>query len=92
MYLADGDDGLEQSAAVQGAPLAVGHGLGPVPDDHMVMELRVTRAAVVVGERGGHHPLDVLLDDAVLAGTGVKEVPFRVGQRVVDGAHVARGR
>ena len=63
--LRQGHDLLVEAAAVKRAPLPVRARPGAVPDDHMVVQLRVAGAAVVVRERRRNHPLDVLLKHAV---------------------------
>ncbi len=74
--------GLEQRPGVEGAPAAVGDRLGPVPDDHVVVQLGVVGPAGPVGERGGHHAGDVLLDDAVGARAGAEHLRLGVGEHV----------
>ncbi len=55
----------------------------------MVVKLGVAGPRVPVGERGGHHTLDVLLYHATLARARVEHLAFGVGQHDVDGPAVA---
>ena len=83
------DDGLEQATRIERPPDAVRDGAGPVGHHDMVVELGVTGPRVPVGERGGHHTLDVLLDHATLARARTEHLAFGVGQHDVDGPAVA---
>ena len=55
----------------------VGDRPGPVGHHHMVMELGVAGPRIPVGERGGHHALDILLDHAVSSRTRVEDLALR---------------
>jgi hypothetical protein len=76
---------LEQPPAIQRPPRPIRHGSGTIGDHHMIVELRVTGMRVPMGERGGHHAVDVLLDHAVGARPGVEHLTLGVGQHHVDG-------
>lgn len=84
-----GGAGLEDRPAVQGPPPTVGGGAGPVPDDHVIVELGVAGPGVEVGERGGDDPVDRLGHDPVSPRPGREHVRLGVTEHDVDGGSVA---
>ncbi len=85
VQFAEHDRRLVQLAGVQGAPLAIRHGQGPVEDHHVVVELGVAGAAVEMGERRRDDPFDVLLGDPARPRTGMEHLGLRIGQDDLDG-------
>ena len=87
--LGESHDGLEQPPAIERAPCPVGDRAGPVGHHHVVVELGVPGPRVAVGEGGGHHSVDVLLDHAVGARARVEHLALGVGEDDLDGPPVA---
>ena len=75
---------LEDGLGVKGPPLAVRHRPRSIPNDEMVVQLRVVSSAREVGEGGGDDPGHVLFDDAAGTRAGVEDVALGVGKDVVD--------
>lgn len=80
---------LEQSPAVQRPPHPVRGRAGTVRHHHVVVELGVAGPGVEMGERRGHHAVDVLFHHAVRARAGAEHLALCVGEDDVDGPAVA---
>jgi hypothetical protein len=82
-----GDIGLEEHPAVDRQPTPI-KGLHLVCHRHVGVQIRITRPAVPVGERGSDQASDVDLPDALRPGPGEQGMLLDEGQSVLHGSVV----